>query len=221
MLTCPSDISSINTAYTASDKALRKLLVLRHWAPRTIDWQFKPLVSSQVPACWRRCLLDRGSLTARLLAASGGDFRVEVLRQQVGRAQLAESRLLGLPPGRRAIIREVLLHGRDTPWVYARSILPMSTLTGRQRRLKRLDNRPLGALLFADPGMRRGTLQVGRVAAASLPLAGSVSEDPEPLWGRRSVFLLDGKPLLVSEIFLPDFSPYNEFCLQKSRWVDS
>ena len=136
-----------------------------------------------------------------------------MLKQEIARPRLAESHMLGLPPGRRAMIREVLLHGRDTPWVYARSIMPMSTLTGRQRRLKRLDSRPLGALLFADPGMRRGSLQPGRVAASSLPWAAGVSQHPEPLWGRRSLFFLDGKPLLVSEIFLPAFSPYNECCL--------
>jgi chorismate-pyruvate lyase len=30
------------------------------------------------------------------------------------------------------------------------------------------------------------------------------------LWARRSVFLLENKPLLVAEIFLPTFKPYNQ-----------
>lgn len=195
-------------------------MVARKRAPRTADWQFQPLVSTSVPASWRRCLLDRGSLTARLMAASGGNFRVQVLQQNIGRAQVAESRLLGLPSSRRAIIREVLLHGNDRPWVFARSILPLSTLTGRQRRLKGLDSRPLGALLFADPGMRRGPMQPGQVKAAGLSLPGGVDQQPSRLWGRRSVFLLDGKPLLVSEIFLPAFSPYNGFLVQGDRQAD-
>lgn len=113
-----------------------------------------------------------------------------------------------------------MLYGNDTPWVFARSILPLSTLTGRQRRLRRLDARPLGALLFADPSMRRGPMQLGQVASLNLPLPGGADENTGLLWGRRSVFFLDGKPLLVSEIFLPAFSPYNEPCPQRKPQAD-
>ncbi len=33
-----------------------------------------------------------------------------------------------------------------------------------------------------------------------------LSATPREIWGRRSVFRLSGKPLLVSEIFLPEIS---------------
>jgi chorismate--pyruvate lyase len=100
--------------------------------------------------------------------------------------------------------------GGGMPWVYARSIIPISTLTGRLRSLRHLDNQPLGALLFNDPTMRRESVEIAchTNANAQMPLA--LREIQSPMWGRRSVFRLDNKPMLVSEIFLPDFKPYNQ-----------
>ncbi len=118
-----------------------------------------------------------------------------------------EARALGLAPRRFALIREVLLLGGGEPRVFARSVLPVATLTGRMRHLRHLDNRPLGDLLFRNASLKRGEIEVARVPGHRLP-AGLV--DPaQRLWGRRSVFRLEGKPLLVSEIFLPSFNPYN------------
>ncbi len=156
-----------------------------------------------MPRHWQRWLEDRGSLTRRLIAASGGDFRVEILRQFIGQPTFAEARAVRLGNRRRALIREVLLIGNGVPWVFARSVLPLATLTGRRRHLRHLDDRPLGQVLFSDNSMHRGPVEVARIASATLPLALPAAR----LWGRRSVFRLDGKPLLVAEIFLPDFDP--------------
>jgi len=170
--------------------------------------------STHVPHNWRHWLLDRGSLTERLLVKSRGQLRVQLLKQQLERPRLSECRDLALPGRRLALVREVILHGNHRPWVYARSILPLSTLTGRLRSLRRLDNRPLGQLLFNDPTMVRGPFQIACLTPGNCefpPEAGPVNQ---PLWGRRSIFRLDQKPVLVSEIFLPcfdptAFSPYN------------
>lgn len=108
---------------------------------------------------------------------------------------------------RLAVIREVVLYGKDQPWVYARSVLPLSSLTGHLRRLRKFDNRPLGALLFAEPSMRRGKLEIASIHPSQVALPAALGVFDAPLWGRRSVFYLTGKPLLVSEIFLPTFTP--------------
>lgn len=149
-------------------------------------------------------LLGKGSLTAKLVALSEGDFRVQVLRQAVLRPLLSEQRLLGMKAGRQALVREVLLLGRDQPWVFARSLVPLTNLTGRLRQLRSLRERPLGAFLFAQPGLHRGALQFTRIQPGQPYLPVDLLVD-EPLWGRRSVFSLDHKPLLVSEVFLPSF----------------
>ncbi len=157
-----------------------------------------------IPPPWRPWLLDQGSLTARLVAASGGDFRVQVLAQALRRPAREERVALGLPERQVALVREVLLRGRDEPWVYARSVVPLAVLHGRYGFLRRLGTQPLGALLFRDAGIRRGAIEVTRRAPPRfLP---AVVEDG-PAWVRRSLFYLDRQPLLVAEMFLPGFRP--------------
>lgn len=158
-----------------------------------------------VPARWRPWLLDCGSLTERLLAASGGDLRVRVLHQRWARPRLDERRALRLGAGQRALIREVLLLGRGAPWVHARSVLPLALLRGRYRFLARLGERPLGALLFREPSLRRGCIRIARRPVPALP---GLEVPPGALaWERRSLFHLGNRPLLVAEMFLPGFSP--------------
>jgi chorismate lyase len=158
-----------------------------------------------VPARWRPWLLDSGSLTERLRAASGGDLRVRVLSQRWARPRLEERRALRLGAGQRALIREVLLLGRGEPWIHARSVLPLGLLRGRYRFLAQLGERPLGALLFRDPTLRRGPIQVERRPVPALP---GLELPPGALaWERRSLFHLAERPLLVAEMFLPGFKP--------------
>lgn len=146
----------------------------------------------------RDWLLDESSLTDRLRRASGGDFRVELLRQCWARPRPDESRRLAVDPAQRALVREVLLVCGGVPWVYARSVLPATSLTGPLYFLRRFGARSLGAELFRFPGLRRDGFELTRCAA---------THDTGPLWGRRSVFILDDRRLLVSEFFLPTFRP--------------
>ncbi|UTW46690.1 chorismate lyase [bacterium SCSIO 12696] len=161
-----------------------------------------------IPQSLRHWLLDQGSLTERLIAASGTRFQVQVLNQRWQLPRLSECRLLGLPSRHHALVREVILHGADQPWVYARSVLPMATLTGRLRAMRQLDNRPLGALLFSDPTMERSPMEIACLTTDNAVVPTQLGKLNHPVWGRRSVFQLDNKPLMVSEIFLPGFPGY-------------
>lgn len=162
-----------------------------------------------MPVALRGWLLDRGSLTQRLIDASGGQFRVEVLSQHMALPLLSEANALGLPTRQCAVVREVILYGGGEPWVYARSIIPVKTLTGRLRSLRTLDNRPLGALLFKDKTMQRGDIEITCMNTENHLQPRLPQDIKSTIWGRRSVFYLDQKPLLVSEMFLPEFKPYN------------
>lgn len=173
-------------------------------------WRDRAAITSlQPPPHWRPWLLDTGSLTSQLIAASAGHFRVQILSQTLARGLLSERQMLAMPQRSLALVREVLLWGKEQPWVFARSVLPLRSLTGPQRRWRHLDERPLGALLFTQANMRRGPIQVGRFGKGSLELPQPCGRNHKTLWGRRSVFYIDGKPLLVGEVFLPDFCPYN------------
>ena len=165
------------------------------------------LLRSRIPkGCWG-WLVDPASLTLRLQHACSGRFSVEVLTQGWAKPLHNEARAMGLRESRRALIREVYLHCDGQPWVFARTVIPTTTLRGRERRLMNLGNRPLGAVLFADPGMQRGEVELASISSGQRLYAKAtarLSTPPDNIWGRRSVFRLRNKPLLVSEIFLPD-----------------
>jgi len=177
-----------------------------HFSDRATWRQSTVARTHSVPAFWRDWLLHPGSLTQRLLDASDGQFKVEVLSQSLLRPSLSERRALSLPDHRLALVREVILIGRGEPWVFARSVIPLQTLTGRLRKLRRLDSRPLGALLFSDSTMTREPLEWACIEPNGQPLAAQLEAMDKSVWGRRSVFQLSAKPMLVCEVFLPSFS---------------
>jgi chorismate--pyruvate lyase len=171
-------------------------------------WQAHgPLARHGAPAALLDWLLDPGSLTARLLEICQGTFRVLPRYQGWQRPMLNEAQALGMLPQELCFVREVHLLCEERPWVFARTVIPVRTLSGPRRRLARLGRKPLGAFLFADPRMQRSGIEVAALTVdqplyqrAVSPLA----QAPARIWGRRSAFYLAGRPLLVSEIFLPD-----------------
>ena len=162
---------------------------------------------AQMPENLGPWLIDNGSLTRKLVALSKDQFEVEVLRQEVATPDAAEANALKITQKTPVMIREVVLKGRGRPWVFARSILPMTTMTGRLAGLRTLSNQPLGELLFQDPSMTREPLEMACLPARILSVPAALAAGDEPLWARRSVFFLDRKPLLVSEVFLSEFKP--------------
>ena len=173
-----------------------------------IDWL--PVLGgtpAQMPENLGPWLIDNGSLTRKLVALSKDQFEVEVLRQEVATPDAAEANALKITQKTPVMIREVVLKGRGRPWVFARSILPMTTMTGRLAGLRTLSNQPLGELLFQDPSMTREPLEMACLPARILSVPAALAAGDEPLWARRSVFFLDRKPLLVSEVFLSEFKP--------------
>jgi chorismate--pyruvate lyase len=171
--------------------------------------RWKPLSrlrGRRVPQNVLHWLADDGSLTRRLQAACGPAFRVRVLHQGWGRPQPSEARLLHMRRGETAMLREVELCCGTGVWVFARTVIPARSLRGPLRRLATLGARPLGAVLFSDPALRRGPTQTTHLLpghALFQAAAVSLAVRPPDLWGRRSLFFLAGKPLLVNEIFLP------------------
>jgi chorismate lyase len=167
-----------------------------HWKP------WRQLPRRALPAAAHDWLLDEGSLTGQLIAASAGRFAVRVLTQRWQRPLPSERRALVMGAGAQALVREVLLVCEGAPWVFARSVIPARTLDGELRHLRRFGQRSLGALLFADPGIERGPFELARVS----PGCGLLPQglDLNTLaWARRRRFVLRGRALLVQEVFLP------------------
>ena len=198
-------------------RARRNRLAVTHRHPsRFGQHAFEPiwraeryLFGRQVPEEMAWWLFDPNSLTARLVDACGGQFRVEVISQAWQRPMLNEEQCLNMPVCHHALVRQVYLYCDDRPWVFARTVIPRTTLSGEERQLAYLRDKPLGAVLFAEPTMRRSEVEVAeihrgqRLYQTATATAG-LNDKPASIWGRRSVFYLHNKPLLVSEIFLPD-----------------
>lgn len=98
-----------------------------------------------------------------------------------------------LPADRRYWIREILLFGDNIPWLWARTVVPEYALSGSELSLKQLGTTPLGRYLFAQATLERDYIQISSL---------------DGLWGRRSRLKLSGKPLLLTEVFLPSAPLY-------------
>jgi chorismate--pyruvate lyase len=104
------------------------------------------------------------------------------------------------------LVRDVVLLCNDVPWVFARTLIPAKTLQGPARHLMQLGERPLGAVLFSDPKVTRGATQIARLHPGHTLFDSAckqLKQAPELLWGRRTLFYVGRRPLLVNELFLP------------------
>lgn len=155
----------------------------------------------------RRWLLDDGSLTGRLIEQDRGTFRVRRLYQGWEVPLPSEQRLLNTPGRQVAIIREVALQQGERTVVFARSVLPIACLNGRLAHLRRLQNKPLGAILFRSAGMRRSPFELALLRGDSDYLPPALHQR-EAAWARRSRFHIEGHSVMVSEVFLEDFVPW-------------
>ncbi|AHE97606.1 chorismate--pyruvate lyase [Thioalkalivibrio paradoxus ARh 1] len=156
-----------------------------------------------MPGLVRGWLLEPGSLTQRLRQGCPDGFHLDLLEQRLMRPLRDEALALGRPSHEVAMVRQVRLCCKGVVWVHARTVIPLPSLERGLRRLTRLGARPLGEVLFADPTMTRGEVEVIRLTPGHFLHAQSGAAGDEVLWGRRSVFTLQRQPLLVSEFFLP------------------
>ncbi|MEE9552615.1 MAG: chorismate lyase [Gammaproteobacteria bacterium] len=155
----------------------------------------------------RACLQQTGSLTQHLEKFCKDDLQLYLKNQSWQRPLNDEARVLKLRMGEHAMVREIYFKCNNAPWVYARSIIPAKTLRGAQRRLAHWGNRSLGSYLFSGRSIYRGKMEVSTISRQNrlFTLAmNNTSDENETLWGRRSIFYIKDKPLLVVEIFLPE-----------------
>jgi len=167
---------------------------------------WRPLQRRLVPAELMPWLAERGSLTRRLECFNQHPFSVELLSNSWMRPLTDECQSLGVRKTDLAYQREVRLMDGEKANVYARTIVPRATFMAMQYRFNNLGNKSLGELLFTDPSVERGQIEVARLMPGQWLYEMALLEESyrtDELWARRSIFYLSGKKLLVSEIFLP------------------
>jgi chorismate--pyruvate lyase len=161
----------------------------------------------RAPPAWQDWLGDTGSLTKKIELAFNQRLEVIVLADELQNVLSEESGLFKKPL-QRCRVREVLLCIQGVPVVVARSVIPTSSSSGHNRRILKLGNKPLGAVLFANTyGLRSKTVrdiaQLNRRQALWRACQKRYPNLPPQLWARRTIYFLNGHPLLVSELFLP------------------
>jgi len=137
--------------------------------------------TSNVPESVLGWLDDEQSLTAKL-KQKFDDFSVNVLSQIQTTPHNNENEMLDFEG--QSVIREVQLLGNHQVVVFARSVIPV---TGDTQAILKIGSKPLGEILFNDPDIKRGQLQITHTGST---------------WGRRSTFTIGTTELLVSEFFL-------------------
>jgi chorismate--pyruvate lyase len=168
-------------------------------------WKKKhPGIKQSLPADVHSWVYEKGSLTRRLRNYYGSSFTVEILFHRWKPAFLSECELLKLPHQQFNLIREVLLHADGKPLILARTILPEQTIKIAKRNLSHLGNRPLGEVIFSYPKLDRSELNTSCVTqniwTQALKEKVPINQD---IWGRRTVYAIQKRPMLVSEFFMP------------------
>ena len=131
---------------------------------------------------------------------------MRVDRQQWERPRWNERQVLAMPGRSVALVRTVYLLVDDIPVVYARTVIPESTLTGKYGGL---GSRPLGEVLFADRTMKREQMTFSKIKRGQhlyTEALRGVADVCSVFWGRCSLFWFKNESLLLSEFFLPAIS---------------
>ena len=152
---------------------------------RALDWL--PASSPLLSAPLLDWLMEEDSMTQRF-ERHCQQVTVKVVQEGFIAAEEVGDDVALLPHESRYWLREILLCGDGEPWLAGRTIVPESTLNGPEQMLQQLGTSPLGRYLFASSTLTRDFIEPGK------------SGD---LWGRRSLLRLSGKPLLLTELFLP------------------
>jgi chorismate--pyruvate lyase len=168
----------------------------------------------RAPRKWQPWLSDTGSLTQKIEKVIGQKLEVLVLRDCTQTLNSDESRYFHLRI-RRCRVREVLLCANNTPLVMAHSVIPTASSSGSNHSVLRLGTKPLGAALFSKTRMRskaKPPREIARLDKANELWKKSAKQYlnlSSPLWARRTLYRLKGRPILVNEIFLPALLQYS------------
>jgi chorismate--pyruvate lyase len=155
----------------------------------------------------RPWLSDPGSFMQRLKNHGITNAQIQILAEGWNAPFEEERRMLNLPISDEAWVREVSIQSDNRIWMYARTVIPQATLTGKERILQHLKTRSLGSILFSYPDMKRGEFDYFYIDQQSSwydKIATYLTMPNEILSARRSMFTLGDKSLLLTEVFFPE-----------------
>ena len=139
----------------------------------------------------RGWLQTPGLLTQRIREAAGAAYRMTLVAAR--------------DEGPAGHVREIEMGRGEVVWMFARTTVPRATLD-RHPWLASLGTQTLGEALQAHGRVTRSDFDFARLCD-DMPLVGRALQRAglaaQPLWVRRSTFAVDGLPLMLHEVFLP------------------
>ena len=152
------------------------------------NWTNIENIDNKVSSEVRSWLLEKGPITQRIKLTE--EFKLQIICDE--EKEVPDSELIFLKlKSKKNRLREVLLHGNNTPRVYARSIIPNETIENGFRKLGELGNKPLGDILFNKDIFKKELMQY-----ASFKINQNI------FWGRKARYTVKNYPFSVMEVFL-------------------
>ena len=133
-------------------------------------------------------LLEQGPITKRIKSIA--EFRLELIQDELSDA--TDDEILFLKIDSEEIrIREVILYGNENPMVFARTIIPNTTIEKGLKELGKIGNKPLGDILFEKDIFSKEDI-----------VFATFKDEESLFWGRKIKYTVKDQPFSVMEVFL-------------------
>ena len=152
-------------------------------------WTTIESIESKVNTSILSWLLESGPITNRIKLSQ--EFELELLNDEIDEISKEEELFLN-SVSETFRVRRVILLGNNTPVVYAKSVIPSSTIENGLSSLGKIGNAPLGDILFT-PGV---------FTKLEMVCASFLSKEKNIYWGRKIKYSVNSEPISVMEVFL-------------------
>lgn len=152
-------------------------------------WTSIESIESKVDASILSWLSESGPITNRIKLSQ--KFELELLNDEIDEISKEEELFLN-SVSETFRVRRVILLGNNTPVVYAKSVIPSSTIENGLSSLGKIGNAPLGDILFT-PGV---------FTKLEMVCASFLSKEKNVYWGRKIKYSVNSEPISVMEVFL-------------------
>ena len=162
------------------------------------------LEQANIAPAIRAWLTFSGLLSARMRELCGQRYALRVLREEHAASCTEALQRMACPEGP-TLIREIEIVNGTERAMFAQTCIPALTLQA-QPWLASLGTKSLGETLASVNAVQRSELEFKelRPGDALFEAALSRGSTAGSLWARRSIFAIEGSPLLVTEVFLPE-----------------
>ena len=152
-------------------------------------WTSIESIESKVNTSILSWLSESGPITNRIKLSQ--EFELELLNDEIDEISKEEELFLN-SVSKTFRVRRVILLGNKTPVVYAKSVIPTSTIENGLSSLGKIGNAPLGDILFT-PGV---------FTKLEMVCASFLSKEKNVYWGRKIKYSVNSEPISVMEVFL-------------------